>query len=90
MKSMLLAASMTGGAVPHEWQQLVMGDPKSFGMSQAMVDKYLTGRYNIFEPGGYDRLNNAVADDAIQGKLFDRALQDTTHAEVYANAWWVS
>ncbi len=86
MKSMLLAASMTGGAVPHEWQQLVMGDPKSFGMSQAMVDKYLTGRYNIFEPGGYDRLANAVADDATQGKLFDRALQDPAHAEVYANA----
>ena len=86
MKAMLTAASMTGGAVPHEWQQLVMGDPKSFGMSQAMVDKYLTGKYNIFEPGGYDRLANAVADDATQGKLFDRALHDPTHAEVYANA----
>lgn len=86
MKAMLTAASMTGGAVPHEWQQLVMGDPKSFGMSQGMVDKYLTGKFNIFEPGGYDRLANAVADDVIQGKLVDRAIQDPTHAEVYANA----
>ena len=88
IKNKMLAASMTGGAVPHDWMQQVAADPKSWGMSQAMADKYLSDpqKYSPFSPGGYDRLANAVADNATQGKLFDRALADPTHAEVYANA----
>jgi hypothetical protein len=75
MKAMMVAANMTGGAVPHEWQQMVMGDPKSFGFSQAMADEYLTGKYNIWEKDGYARLQNAVADKAIQGQLVDQAIK---------------
>lgn len=80
MKAMMVAANMTGGAVPPEWQQIVMGDPKSFGFSQAMADEYLTGKYNIWEKDGYARLQNAVADKAIQGQLVDQAIKNPERA----------
>lgn len=66
VKAIQLAGSMTGGQVPDAWHKLVAGNPTEFGLSPQATELYLTGRYNIFKPGGMATLNAAAMDRTIQ------------------------
>lgn len=66
VKAIQLAGSMTGGQVPDAWHKLVAGNPTEFGLSPQATELYLTGRYNIFKPGGMATLNAAAMDRTVQ------------------------
>lgn len=86
-KAMQLAAYATGGEVPKEWHDAVMGNPKALGFSEGQAAIMAATGINPLEPGAGKRAQDAEAQLTLKKEFQKTYMEKTTTPEGSAAAY---